>query len=180
MTALPDWARQMQPVDMAGCALVLGISRRTLVDVLKKHPHYERRGTKKVFYPQHVDALREALACPISSSNRAKASGTPLALLPESAFDKAWALATKREPKSLKRSSKHGNGNVIPMATLLQQSRGFWLSGVEVVGVSDRISKLAAAWKADTQRSKMVRSGRKPYLGGSSLYNAPRLGRERG
>lgn len=117
MTALPDWARQMQPVDMAGCALVLGISRRTLVDVLKKHPHYERRGTKKVFYPQHVDALREALACPISSSNRAKASGTPLAPLPESAFDKAWALATKREPKNSRRSSKHGNGNVIPMAT---------------------------------------------------------------
>ena len=36
MTALPNWARQMQPVDMDGCALVLGISRRTLVDVIKK------------------------------------------------------------------------------------------------------------------------------------------------
>lgn len=46
---LPDWAKAMQPVSMDGCAIVLGISRRMLVDVIKKHPHYERRGAKKVF-----------------------------------------------------------------------------------------------------------------------------------
>src|SRR5687767_11554839 len=54
---LPDWA--IEPVDMHGASLVLGISRRSLVELLKKYPVYERRGSKKVFYPEHIEALRE-------------------------------------------------------------------------------------------------------------------------
>lgn len=56
--ALPEWARQLAPVDMDGAAIVLGVSRRFLIDVLKEHPHYERRGAKYVFYPEHIAKLK--------------------------------------------------------------------------------------------------------------------------
>jgi hypothetical protein len=121
--ALPAWAASIVPVDMDGAAAVLGIGRRTLVDVIRDHPHYERRGTKKVFYPEHVALLREALCQSgekVSGStpnSKTPASGMPSVPLPESAFDKALALATKAKPKSKSPSSKLGSGNVITMAT---------------------------------------------------------------
>ncbi len=54
MSALPAWAENMRPVDMEGAAALLGIARRTLVDVIRHNPHYEKRGVKKVFYPEHI------------------------------------------------------------------------------------------------------------------------------
>lgn len=42
--ALPKWTDGILPVDMDGAALLLGVSRRFLVDEIKAHPHYERRG----------------------------------------------------------------------------------------------------------------------------------------
>lgn len=50
-----------KPLDMAGAAQVLGISRRTLTDALKTLPHYELRGRKKVFYPEHIAQLRQGM-----------------------------------------------------------------------------------------------------------------------
>lgn len=50
-----------RPLDMQGAAEALGISRRTLVDALKDLPHYELRGRKKVFYPEHISALRRGM-----------------------------------------------------------------------------------------------------------------------
>src|SRR3546814_1870466 len=47
MVALPTWADNIVPVDMDGAAVLLGVSRRYLVDVLRHHPHFERRGVKK-------------------------------------------------------------------------------------------------------------------------------------
>lgn len=47
---------------MDDAAVLLGVSRRFLVDTLKRHPHYERRGTKKVFYQEHIDRLGALLA----------------------------------------------------------------------------------------------------------------------
>jgi hypothetical protein len=46
---------------MDGAAVLLGISRRFLIDAIKDHPHFERRGAKKVFYPEHIAALQIAL-----------------------------------------------------------------------------------------------------------------------
>jgi hypothetical protein len=43
---------------MDGAAVALGISRRSLVYAIKLHPHYELRGNRKVFYPEHIDRLR--------------------------------------------------------------------------------------------------------------------------
>ncbi len=51
---LPAWAQSIVPVDMDDAAMLLGVSRRFLVDELKEHQHYERRGAKKVFYPEHI------------------------------------------------------------------------------------------------------------------------------
>ena len=50
-----------RPLDMVGAAEVLGVSRRTLTDTLKRLPHYELRGRKKVFYPEHIAQLRTGM-----------------------------------------------------------------------------------------------------------------------
>ena len=118
--ALPAWAEAVAPVDMAGAAILLGISRRYLVDVIAAHPHYERRGVRKVFYPEHIALLREALKCRGSNQNAETvtktASSTPLEPSTESAFDAALRLATRKPQKNNVRSTKPASGNVIPMA----------------------------------------------------------------
>jgi hypothetical protein len=70
--SLPAWAEAIVPVDMDGAAAVLGIARRTLVDVIRDHPHYERRGTRKVFYPEHI-ALLQLLVGGVRDTNKADA-----------------------------------------------------------------------------------------------------------
>ena len=40
MGALPTWAENMRPVDMDGAAALLGVSRRTFVDVIREHRHF--------------------------------------------------------------------------------------------------------------------------------------------
>ena len=122
MGALPKWAEAIVPLDMDGAASVLGVSRRTLVDIIGAHPHYERRGTKKVFYPEHIALLRESIcqnggkASVSGQSNKLLGSGMPLGLLPESAYDRALALATKDGHKNSSPRSKRESGNVISMA----------------------------------------------------------------
>jgi hypothetical protein len=85
---------------MDGAAVLLGVSRRFLVDVLRNHPHCERRGNQKVFYPEHIALLREALKCPTSNSKSEKVSGTPLEPSAESAYERALALAIESERKA--------------------------------------------------------------------------------
>lgn len=103
---LPAWVQQIIPIDMDGAAVVLGISRRFLIDIIKKHPHYERRGAKKVFYPEHIALLREDLSCQGSSSKCATGYTGPKERLKDDAFEKALALATRKKPKkSLPRRS---------------------------------------------------------------------------
>src|SRR5690606_2004258 len=92
--SLPTWTADLVPIDMDGAATLLGISRRFLVDVIRKHRHYEPRGNRKVFYPEHIALLRDALKCPTSSPTCVAAFGTPLEPSTESAYEKALALAT--------------------------------------------------------------------------------------
>lgn len=114
--ALPTWA--VEPIDMAGAAATLGVSRRTLVDALKDYPHYERRGSKKVFYPEHIKALREGLATwqDLRRKRAATGSSTPAAPLVADAFDRALERVTNAARKSSAPSSKRVSGSVIPMA----------------------------------------------------------------
>ena len=116
MSALPEWTKSLVPVGMDDAAMLLGVSRRFLMDKLKSHPLYERRGSKKVFYPERIALLREALSCQTSNSNNEMASGMPLAQSPESAYEKALALATSKSRSKSGRNMKRGSGKVIPMA----------------------------------------------------------------
>ncbi|MER9217932.1 hypothetical protein NKI48_03205 [Mesorhizobium sp. M0644] len=113
---LPAWTEGLVPIDMDGAAILLGVSRRFLVDEIKDNPHFERRGVKKVFYPEHIALLREKISCRASNQTNAKVSGTPLEPSTESAYEKALALATKPKPGNSARSTKQSSGNVIPMA----------------------------------------------------------------
>lgn len=116
MSELPSWTANLTPVDMAGAATLLGVSRRYLVDAIKKHGHYERRGAKKVFYPEHIALLRDALTCQDSNSNTKTEFGTLPAPSQDSAFEKALALATKQPQKNSKPNMKRSSGNATPMA----------------------------------------------------------------
>lgn len=50
------------PATMDEAAVALGVSRRTLTDWLRRVPDaYERRGVRKVFYPEHIDRLRREM-----------------------------------------------------------------------------------------------------------------------
>ena len=117
--ALPAWAQEIVPVDMDEAAILLGISRRSLVDVIGKHKHYEPRGNRKVFYPEHIALLRKALKCPTNSNlNAAKAaaSSTPLEPSTESAYERALKLAMRPKPNGNARSSGQNTGNVVRLA----------------------------------------------------------------
>ena len=61
------WA--IEPLSMNEAAAALGISRRTLTDTLARLPFYELRGAKKVFYPEHIAALRREMhQCALKSN----------------------------------------------------------------------------------------------------------------
>ena len=73
MPPLPDWCEI--PIDLNQAALVLGVSKRKLIDALKAAEvkaglHFELRGTKKVFYRENILALRKVMTqCASKSPN---------------------------------------------------------------------------------------------------------------
>ena len=115
--ALPLWAAQIEPLNMGEAARVLGMSRRKLSDEIRTHPYYERRGTRKVFYPEHIDALRREISqCQVSGSLKEAASTTPPEPLPGSALEEALALVTDGTLKNSGHSMKPCFSNVVHMA----------------------------------------------------------------
>lgn len=75
----PEIAR---PLSMDEAALALGVSRRFLTESLKGLPFYELRGPKKVFYPEHISALRREMhRCALKSSGET-VGPMPAALVP--------------------------------------------------------------------------------------------------
>ena len=50
-----------EPVRMVEVARHLGMSRRTLTELIKRHPYYSRGGRAHVFYPEDLDKLRRAI-----------------------------------------------------------------------------------------------------------------------
>ena len=64
MSKLPDWAEA--PIDIKQAAVALGVSRKTL-DVVMKNPcfiagiHFELRGKRKIFYREHIVAMRKEM-----------------------------------------------------------------------------------------------------------------------
>lgn len=49
-------------VGMDDAARQLGLSRRTLTDLIKRHPYYSRGGRQNIFYPEDIQKLRECTA----------------------------------------------------------------------------------------------------------------------
>jgi hypothetical protein len=59
---LPSWAQK--PLDVNETAALLGVSVEELRRLVGKHPHFEPRGRKKVFYPEHIRKLETILTPP--------------------------------------------------------------------------------------------------------------------
>jgi len=96
MADLPKWAQNKEPVDSKGACRLLGVSPRKLIEITNRYPHYERRGRKKVFYPEHIELMREALRCQNSNLKAVTEYGMPSALSPDNAYEKALELATAK------------------------------------------------------------------------------------
>lgn len=117
MTTLPTWAREIEPVDIHGAAKVLGVSVRFLSDILKDHPYYETRGRgKKVFYPEHLNALRSIEWDSPSKPIRKQGSSRLAAPSGASELERARARATEQRQKRLRKPSSATTGKVVPMA----------------------------------------------------------------
>lgn len=83
MPPLPDWCEI--PIDIKQAALVLGVSRKTL-DVMMKDSsfkagvHFELRGNRKVFYREHIKAMRKELTKCACTSKIEVVGNTPVGL----------------------------------------------------------------------------------------------------
>jgi hypothetical protein len=89
---------------MNKAASALGISRRTLIDTIKDFPQFEYRGSKKMFYPEHIATLRREMHRCASKSNGPKVGHLPTARVPMvSGSDALSKLKTLAVQKSLGR-----------------------------------------------------------------------------
>ena len=97
-----DMTYPAKPLGMSGAAEVLGVSRRTLTDTIKRLPHYELRGSKKVFYPEHIAQLRQGMhecACKSNGSTDGRKSMAPVLMASASdALSKLRTMAKQRKP----------------------------------------------------------------------------------
>src|SRR5215831_20536395 len=56
---------------MDEAAVEMRVSRRWLQDFIQQYPYYRLAGRKKLFTPEHIARLIEAMPCPGNSSRRA-------------------------------------------------------------------------------------------------------------
>lgn len=106
---LPRYIRQwaVAPLDANGAAVALGISRRTLDDVLRDHREFEWRGRKRVFYPEHIEQLRRIMdECGSGSSGKTDghiSTGPVLTGGASGALSKLVTLSAQRKPGRMKK-----------------------------------------------------------------------------
>ena len=104
------------PISFRAAATELGICVNTLRPFLKDFPYYERRGAKKVFYSEHIKALREAIdRCSRSQPILSPASSKLAAPSGARELELARAHATERRRRLLRRQSNASTGNVVPL-----------------------------------------------------------------
>ncbi len=102
------------PLTLAEAAEALGVCRRSLTTWLGEYPYYERRGVRKLFYPEHIDALREAIdKCSRSKPTLKPASGKLAAPSGASVLERARRRATEKRRRVLRVQSKGNTGNVV-------------------------------------------------------------------
>ena len=104
------------PLTLEEAAEALGICKRSLTTWLGKFPYYERRGVKKVFYEEHVLALRKAIhSCSESGPILKPASGKLAAPSGTKELEQARARQIERQRKILRGHMSVNTGNVVPM-----------------------------------------------------------------
>ena len=102
----PAAAWLVLPVGMEDAAAALGISKRTLVDVMRNWPHLcERRGRNRDFYPEHIDGLRKEMNRCAFNSDPLKVGGmSPGPVLMAHASDALSRLAILSKQRKRARS----------------------------------------------------------------------------
>ena len=104
------------PLNMAGAADALGICKRSLTAYVQDFPYYERRGSRKVFYQEHIDALREAIhSCSRSGHILSREFNKLAAPSGASVLERARRRATEKRRRVLQRQSSANTGNVVPL-----------------------------------------------------------------
>lgn len=102
MTIRPSPSWVVTPVGADGAAAALGISRRTLDEFLRGFPYYERRGKKRVFYPEHIELLRKEMNQCASRSSGLKvghmSTGQALMASGSDALSRLATLAKRKKP----------------------------------------------------------------------------------
>ena len=110
------------PVGIDGAAEMVGVSKRSLDGFLAKHRSkrlYERRGNKRVFYPEHIREIRR-LWHSDSTETQSPASGKPVELSKVSESERARARLNIGKPRKseLRRkaqSSIERSAHIIPL-----------------------------------------------------------------
>ena len=106
------------PLTLEEAAEALGICKRSLTTWLGKFPYYERRGVKKLFYQEHIDALREAIdRCSRSKPTLKPASGKLAAPSGTKELEQARARQIERQRKILRGHMSGNTGNVVQMVS---------------------------------------------------------------
>ena len=105
-----------QPLTLEEAAEALGICKRSLTTWLGKFPYYERRGVKKVFYGEHILALRKAIhSCSESGPTLKPAFSKLAAPSGASVLERARRHATEKRRKILRGHMSGNIGNVVPL-----------------------------------------------------------------
>ena len=104
----------MTPLNMKAAADALGICKRSLTAYVKDFEYYERRGSRKLFYPEHIDALREAIhRCSESKPIMKPASGKSAAPSGAKELEQARARQIAKRRRKLQRQPSENTGNVV-------------------------------------------------------------------
>ncbi len=107
------------PLNMAEAADELGICKRSLTTWLGQFPYYDRRGSRKVFYQEHIDALREAIdKCSRSKPTMKPASGKLAAPSGAKELEQARGRQTAKRRRKLQRQPSGNTGNVVQLESV--------------------------------------------------------------
>ena len=108
---------------MDEAAELIHVSRRSMQEIVKRHPFYYVNGHKKLFTEADIAAIvtglrQEALPCPSPSNRHAKASrqtGRSAAPTSASAWTRAQELLSKRSP-SKSSTLRNEKSNVVELS----------------------------------------------------------------
>lgn len=106
-----------RPLTMKGAADALGVSYRTMVEVVKgltPDLHFDVRGKRRVFYTDQIERIRRDGWA--SKSNGVRELPTPSEPSRVDAYGKALALATQLKQRKPAPHSRRGSGGRVSTA----------------------------------------------------------------